>query len=196
MKTIFSRRCRQGVEDGIIQGMYQFKVSTAPGDLRVQLLGCGAILREVEAAAAILESDYQVAADIWSMTSVNELQREGKAVQRWNLLHPEAEPRVPYVTRLLRDASGPAVAATDYIKAYADQIREFVPGTYTVLGTDGFGRSDTRSKLREFFEISREYIVLAALKALADEGQIENALVTQAIGALGIDPDKSNPLTV
>ena len=185
-----------GVEDGIIQGMYQFKVSTAPGDLRVQLLGCGAILREVEAAAAILESDYQVAADIWSMTSVNELQREGKAVQRWNLVHPEAEPRVPYVTRLLRDTSGPAVAATDYIKAYADQIREFVPGAYTVLGTDGFGRSDTRSKLREFFEISREYIVLAALKALADEGQIENALVTQAIGALGIDPDKSNPLTV
>ena len=186
----------QGVEDGIIQGMYQFKVSTAPGDLRVQLLGCGAILREVEAAAAILESDYQVAADIWSMTSVNELQREGKAVQRWNLLHPEVEPRVPYVTRLLRDASGPAVAATDYIKAYADQIREFVPGAYTVLGTDGFGRSDTRSKLREFFEISREYIVLAALKALADEGKIENALVAQAIGALGIDPDKSNPLTV
>ena len=186
----------QGVEDGIIQGMYQFKVSTAPGDLRVQLLGCGAILREVEAAAAILESDYQVAADIWSMTSVNELQREGKAVQRWNLLHPEVEPRVPYVTRLLRDASGPTVAATDYIKAYADQIREFVPGAYTVLGTDGFGRSDTRSKLREFFEISREYIVLAALKALADEGQIENARVTQAIGALDIDPDKSNPLTV
>ena len=186
----------QGVEDGIIQGMYQFKVSTAPGDLRVQLLGCGAILREVEAAAAILESDYQVAADIWSMTSVNELQREGKAVQRWNLLHPEVEPRVPYVTRLLRDASGPTVAATDYIKAYADQIREFVPGAYTVLGTDGFGRSDTRSKLREFFEISREYIVLAALKALADEGQIENARVTQAISALGIDPDKSNPVTV
>ena len=185
-----------GVEDGIIQGMYQFKVSTAPGDLRVQLLGCGAILREVEAAAAILESDYQVAADIWSMTSVNELQREGKAVQRWNLVHPEAEPRVPYVTRLLRDTSGPAVAATDYIKAYADQIREFVPGTYTVLGTDGFGRSDTRSKLREFFEVSREYIVLAALKALADEGQIENALVTQAIGALGIDADKSNPVKV
>ncbi len=186
----------QGVEDGIVQGMYQFKASTAPGDLRVQLMGCGAILREVEAAAAILESDYQVAADVWSMTSVNELQREGKAVQRWNLLHPEAEPRVPYVTRLLRDASGPAVAATDYLKSYADQIREFVPGPYTVLGTDGFGRSDTRSKLREFFEVSREYIVLAALKALADEGQIEKGLVTQAIGALGIDPDKSNPLTV
>ena len=186
----------QGVEEGIIQGMYHFKASTAPGDLRVRLLGCGAILREVEAAAAILESDYQVAADVWSMTSVNELQREGKAVQRWNLLHPEAEPRVPYVTRLLSDTSGPVVAATDYLKLYADQIREFVPGAYTVLGTDGFGRSDTRSKLREFFEVSREYIVLAALKALADEGRIENALVTEAMGVLGVDPNKPNPLTV
>ena len=164
--------------------------------MRVRLLGCGAILREVEAAAAILESDYQVAADVWSMTSVNELQREGKAVQRWNLLHPEAEPRVPYVTRLLSDTSGPVVAATDYLKLYADQIREFVPGAYTVLGTDGFGRSDTRSKLREFFEVSREYIVLAALKALADEGRIENALVTEAMGVLGVDPNKPNPLTV
>ena len=183
-------------EDGIIQGMYQFKASTAPGDLRVQLLGCGAILREVEAAAAILESDYQVAADVWSMTSVNELQREGKAVQRWNLLHPEAEPKVPYVTRLLADSSGPTVAATDYVKSYADQIREFVPGAYVVLGTDGFGRSDTRSKLREFFEVSREFIVLAALKALADEGRIENAVVGEALGALGIDPDQPNPLTV
>jgi pyruvate dehydrogenase E1 component len=185
-----------GAEDGIIQGMYRLKVPTAPTDLRVQLLGCGAILREVEAAAAILESDYQIAADVWSMTSVNELQREGKAAQRWNLLHPEAEPRVPYVTRLLTDANGPTVAATDYVKAYADQIREFVPGTYTVLGTDGFGRSDTRSKLREFFEVSREYIVLAALKALADEGRIENAVVAQAIVALDIDPDKPNPVTV
>ena len=186
----------QGAEEGIIQGMYHFKTSTAVGDLHVRLLGCGAILREVEAAAVILERDYQVAADVWSMTSVNELQREGKAVQRWNLLHPEAEPRVPYVTRQLCGSTGPVVAATDYLKSYADQIREFVPGTYTVLGTDGFGRSDTRSKLREFFEVSREYIVLAALKALADEGQIENILVTNAITALGIDPDKPNPLTV
>jgi pyruvate dehydrogenase E1 component len=186
----------QGVEDGIIQGMYQFKASDAKSDLRVQLLGGGAILREVEAAAAILENDYQVAADVWSMTSVNELQREGKAVERWNLLHPEDEPRIPYVTQLLRDTEGPVVAATDYLKSYADQIREFVPRRFTVLGTDGFGRSDTRKKLREFFEVSREFIVLAALKALADEGRIEPARVAQAVVDLGVDPDKPNPLTV
>jgi pyruvate dehydrogenase E1 component len=186
----------QGVEEGIIQGMYQLKASSTKSELRVQLLGGGAILREVEAAAAILENDFQVAADVWSLTSVNELQREGKAVQRWNLLHPEEEPQVPYVTRLLRDADGPVVAATDYLKLYADQIREFVPGRYAVLGTDGFGRSDTRSKLREFFEVSREFIVIAALKALAEEGRIEHARVSQAISTLGIDPDKANPFTV
>ena len=186
----------QGVEEDIIRGMYQLKASTAPGELRVQLLGGGAILREVEAAAAILESDYQVAADVWSLTSVNELQREGKAVLRWNLLHPEEEPRVPYVTQMLSDASQPVVAATDYMKLYADQIREFVPGRYCVLGTDGFGRSDTRAKLREFFEVSREYIVIAALNALADEGRVERALVAKAISAMGVDPDKANPLTV
>jgi pyruvate dehydrogenase E1 component len=186
----------QGVEAGIIKGMYKLKSSTAAYELRVQLLGGGAILREVEAAAAILESDYHVAADVWSLTSVNELAREGKEVQRWNLLHPEAQQRVPYVTQLLQDAGGPVVAATDYLKLYSDQIREFVPGHYSVLGTDGFGRSDTRAKLREFFEVSREYIVIAALKALADEGRIEISVVTQAISALGVDPDKANPLTV
>ncbi len=186
----------QGVEEGIIRGMYRLKTATAAGQWRVQLLGGGAILREVEAAAAILERDYQVAADVWSLTSVNELQREGKAVQRWNLLHPEEQPRVPYVTAMLQEAGGPFVAATDYLKLYADQIREFVPGSYTVLGTDGFGRSDTRRKLREFFEVSREYIVIAALKALADEGHIERSRVAQAMGALGVDPDKPNPLTV
>jgi pyruvate dehydrogenase E1 component len=162
----------------------------------VQLLGGGAILREVEAAAAILENDYQVAADVWSLTSVNELQREGKAAQRWNLLHPQDERRLPYVTQLLQDSEGPVVAATDYVKLYADQIREFVPRSYTVLGTDGFGRSDTRSKLRTFFEVSREYVVVAALKALADEGSIEHSVVSSAIAALGVNPDKANPLTV
>ena len=186
----------QGAEAGIIKGMYKFKSSTATSELRVQLLGGGAILREVEAAAAILESDYQVAADVWSLTSVNELAREGKAVRRWNLLHPEAEQRVPYVTQLLQEAGGPVVAATDYLKLYSDQIREFVPGHYSVLGTHGFGRSDTRAKLREFFEVSREYIVIAALKALADEGRMDVSVVTRAIGALGVDPDKANPLTV
>jgi pyruvate dehydrogenase E1 component len=186
----------QGVEEGIIRGMYRLKASSAANELRVQLLGGGAILREVEAAAVMLERDYQVAADVWSLTSVNELQRDGKAAQRWNLLHPSEAPRIPYVTQLLRDAVGPVVAATDYMKLYADQIREFVPGSYTVLGTDGFGRSDTRPKLREFFEVSRNYIVIAALKALADEGRLEPERVTQAITALGVNPDKPNPLTV
>jgi len=184
-----------GVEEGIIQGMYKRR-EAGSGEQRVQLMGGGTILREVEAAAEILERDYQVAADVWSLTSVNELQREGKAVQRWNMLHPEQAPRQPYVTRMLNDAGGPVVAATDYISVYADQIREFVPGRYSVLGTDGFGRSDTRSKLREFFEVSREYIVLAALKALADEGSIEAARVTAAIEALGIDAAKADPFTV
>jgi pyruvate dehydrogenase E1 component len=186
----------QGAEAGIIQGMYQLKRSTDRSELRVQLLGGGTILREVEAAAVILENNYQVAADVWSLTSVNELQREGKAATRWNMLHPQDEPRVPYVTRQLQDAAGPFIAATDYMKSYADQIREFVPGRYTVLGTDGFGRSDTRSKLREFFEVSRQYIVIAALSALADEGKIEGARVDEAMRELGVQPDKHNPLTV
>jgi len=185
-----------GVEGGIIQGMYRLKNSTDRSELRVQLLGAGTILREVEAAAVILEKDYQVAADVWSLTSVNELQREGKAVLRWNMLHPQEEPRVPYVTEQLRDVSGPVIAATDYMKSYTDQIREFVPGRFTVLGTDGFGRSDTRGKLREFFEVSREYIVVAALKALADEGGMETARVVAAMHALGVAPDKIDPLTV
>ena len=186
----------QGAEAGIIQGMYQLKRSNDRSELRVQLLGGGTILREVEAAAVILENDYQIAADVWSLTSVNELQREGKAAARWNMLHPQDEPRVPYVTRQLQDAAGPFIAATDYMKSYADQIREFVPGRYTVLGTDGFGRSDTRSKLREFFEVSRQYIVIAALSALADEGKIEGARVDEAMRELGVQPDKHNPLTV
>ena len=186
----------QGAEAGIIQGMYQLKRSTDRSELRVQLLGGGTILREVEAAAVILENNYQVAADVWSLTSVNELQREGKAATRWNMLHPQEEPRVPYVTRQLQDAAGPFIAATDYMKSYADQIREFVPGHFTVLGTDGFGRSDTRSKLREFFEVSRQYIVIAALSALADEGKIEGARVDEAMRELGVQPDKQNPLTV
>jgi len=186
----------QGAEEGIIRGMYRRVTSTAAHPLRVQLLGGGTILREVEAAAEMLERDYGVAADVWSLTSVNELQRDGKAVQRWNMLHPAEAPRVPYVTQVLQGAGGPVIAATDYVKLYADQIREFVPGRYTVLGTDGFGRSDTRRQLRGFFEVSREYIVIAALKALADEGQLPVARVAQAIAALGVNPDKPNPLTV
>jgi pyruvate dehydrogenase E1 component len=185
-----------GVEDGIIQGMYPLHHSSMEGELRVQLMGAGTILREVEAAAAILEKDYKVAADVWSLTSVNELQREGKAAVRWNMLHPEEEARVPYITGQLQGQSGPFIAATDYMKSYTDQLREFIPGRYVTLGTDGFGRSDTRGKLREFFEVSREFVVLAALKALAEEGRIEASAVTAAMQALGISADKTDPLTV
>ena len=184
------------MEQGIIRGMYSRRTSSLEGDLRVRLLGGGTILREVEAAAEILERDYQVAADVWSLTSVNELARDGKSAQRWNMLHPQEPPREAYVTQQLAGGGGPVVAATDYLKLYADQIREFVPGSYTVLGTDGFGRSDTRDKLRTFFEVSCEYVVLAALKALADEGRVEPARVAEAIVTLGVDPDRADPFTV
>jgi len=187
----------QGAEEGIIKGMYKRRDAGA-GDHRVQLLGGGTILREVEAAAEILERDYKVGADVWSLTSAVELQREGKSVQRWNMLHPEQPSREAYVTQQLGKVGEgiPVIAATDYIKLYTDQIREFVPGPFTVLGTDGFGRSDTRSKLREFFEVSREYIVIAALKALADQGAIDPSRVVQAVSAMGIDTDKPDPFTI
>ena len=133
---------------------------------------------------------------MWSLTSVNELQREGKEAHRWNLLHPGEPRRKSYVEQCLEETTGPVIAATDYIKAHTDQIREFVPGRFEVLGTDGFGRSDTRSRLRQFFEVSREFIVLAALKALADEGTIETSVVEDAVKSLGINPDKSNPALV
>jgi pyruvate dehydrogenase E1 component len=176
--------------------MYRLKSSTVKNKPKVQLLGGGTILREVEAAAQILEKEYDIAADIWSLTSVNELHREGKSVVRWNLLHPEEEPRIPFVTRQLQGESGPFIAATDYMKTYADQLREFIPGHYAVLGTDGFGRSDTRDKLRKFFEVSREYVVIATLKALSDEGIIEVGVVAQAMRALGVSADKVDPTTV
>ncbi len=185
-----------GVEEGIVKGLYARSKSSKRSKLSVDLIGGGTILREVEAAAEILEKDYKVAANVWSMTSANELQREGKSVQRWNMMHPDQEPRVAYVTECLGSASGPVVAATDYIKAYADQIREFVPGHYVTLGTDGFGRSDTRGKLRKHFEVSREFVVLAALKALADEGKLPAADVVKAMKKLGVNPDKPDPFTL
>jgi pyruvate dehydrogenase E1 component len=186
----------EGVAAGIIRGMYPLRESAGGNKLRVQLMGAGTILREVEAAADILERDYQVGADIWSLTSINELQRDGKAALRWNMLHPEDSPRVPYVSEQLQGRTGPVIVATDYMKSYADQLREFVPGSFTSLGTDGFGRSDTRAKLRDFFEVSREFVVLAALKALADQGEIEPARVSAAMGDLGIPADKVDPLSV
>lgn len=187
-------------EQGILHGMYLFRKSSETisggSTLRVQLLGSGTILREVIAAAEILDQDFGIAADIWSVTSFNELRREALDVTRWNMLHPSEPARLSYVTNCLKDCTGPVVAATDYMKIFADQIREFVPGRYKVLGTDGFGRSDTREKLRQFFEVDRHYVTIATLQALAEDGKISAETVAQAIKKFGIDPDKPNPVTV
>lgn len=169
-----------GVETGILKGMYLFQEGNK-SSLHVQLLGSGAIFREAIAAAELLQQDFQVSADLWSVTSFNELRKEGLEVTRWNRLHPEASARISYVTECLKSRQGPVIAATDYIKLYADQIREFIPKPYTVLGTDGFGRSDTRKELRRFFEVDRYHIVVAALKALAEEGKIPPKTVNRAI---------------
>jgi len=189
----------KGVEEGIIKGMYRFSEGgRGKGEgkkPRVQLLGSGAILREVIAAAEMLEKDFGVAADVWSVTSFNELRREGIDSERWNMLHPEAKARTSYVEQSL-DSKTPVIAATDYIRSYADQIRPFVKARYKTLGTDGFGRSDTRKKLRGFFEVDRHYVVIAALKALADEGTIAAGEVSKAIKQYKINPDKPNPVTV
>ena len=185
----------EGAEADIISGLYSLRRSDGNSKLKVQLMGAGTILREVEAAAEILEADYGVDADIWSLTSINELQREGKAALRWNMLHPEDPPRLPYVTEQLMESDGPIVAATDYMRTYADQIRPYVTRRYAVLGTDGFGRSDMRSQLRMFFEVNRWYVVLAALKALAVDGALPPQRVRDAIEKYRIDPDKPNPVT-
>jgi pyruvate dehydrogenase E1 component len=189
----------QGAEQGILKGMYLLRESKLKAKSRVQLLGSGTILREVLAAADMLEADWGVAADVWSATSFTELRREGLAAERWNLLHPEAKPRTPYVTEMLQKRpAGPVVAASDYIKTFADQIRPFIPQgrVYKVLGTDGFGRSDSRAKLRHFFEVNREFVAVAALKALAEQGEGKAKAVADAIRKYGIDPEKADPTTV
>ncbi len=184
----------EGVEEGIIKGIYPLRKMES-GKLHVQLLGSGAILREVEAASEMLQSDWGVTSDIWSVTSFNELAREGQDVARWNRLHPTEPQRESYVAKSLAEASGPVIASTDYIRLYAEQIRDFIPGHYETLGTDGFGRSDTREKLRDFFEVDRNHVVVAALKALADEGSIDSSVVAEAISKYGIDADRANPVT-
>lgn len=180
-----------GVEQDIVRGMYLFKEHSKP---QCQLLGSGTILREVIAAAELLDNDFGIGANIWSVTSFNELRRDGLECSRWNMLHPEEPARVAFLTERLAAYDGPCVAATDYIRAYAGQIREYVPHRYRVLGTDGFGRSDSRQKLREYFEINRYYVAVAALKAMADEGLIEASAVSDAIKRYGINPDKPNPM--
>jgi pyruvate dehydrogenase E1 component len=185
----------EGAEDGILKGMYLLHEAPAGDGPKVQLLGSGAILREVEAGAELLASDFGVAADVWSITSFTELRRDGMEVERWNRFHPTEPQRRPYVEECLDGREGPAVAASDYIRTFADQIRQFVPGRYTVLGTDGFGRSDYRVKLREFFEVDRFHVAVAALKALADEGTIESSVVQAAIERYGIDAGSTPPWT-
>ncbi|MBS7459039.1 pyruvate dehydrogenase (acetyl-transferring), homodimeric type [Coralloluteibacterium stylophorae] len=188
----------EGAAEGVIKGMYLLKDAGKPkkNELRVQLLGSGTILREAIAAAELLDKDFGVTADIWSCPSFTELRRDGFDVERHNRFHPEAEPKKAYVTELLEGRQGPAIAATDYVRAYADQIRAFVPMKYTVLGTDGFGRSDTRANLRRFFEVDRYYIAHAAIAALAAEGKMNGKDVARAIKEYRIDPEKVNPLTV
>ena len=185
----------EGAADGIVKGMYRLHEGSA-GKVRIQLLGSGTILREVIAAGEMLEQDWNIPADIWSVTSFSELRRDALAVDRWNERHPESEPQKSYVETCFENVSGPYVAATDYIKTVADQIRQWVPGTYRVLGTDGFGRSDGRAALRDFFEVDRRSVVIAALKALVDQGALDAGTVTDAIEKYGIDPDKPDPVTL
>ncbi|HEX2390838.1 MAG TPA: pyruvate dehydrogenase (acetyl-transferring), homodimeric type, partial [Casimicrobiaceae bacterium] len=185
-----------GAEDGIVRGLYLLAESDAGKKPRVQLLGSGTILREVIAAAQLLRDDYGVGADVWSATSFNELRRDGISAERWSRLHPDAPRRKSYVETCLEAREGPVIAATDYIRAFADQIRGQVPRRYVVLGTDGFGRSDYRAKLRDFFEVDRHHVAIAALKALADDGVIGKDIPAKAIRDYGIDPERPDPWTV
>ncbi|MDD5175432.1 MAG: pyruvate dehydrogenase (acetyl-transferring), homodimeric type [Sterolibacterium sp.] len=186
----------EGAAENILKGMYQFRKGANSNGPRVQLLGSGAIFREAVAAAELLRNDWGVESDLWSCPSFTELARDGQDCARWNLLHPQEPQRVPHVETCLKDTRGPVIAATDYIKQFAEQIRAYVPRRYAVLGTDGFGRSDTREKLRHFFEVDRYWITLAALRALADDGQCEIGKVAEAIAKYGLDPNKPNPVKV
>jgi pyruvate dehydrogenase E1 component len=183
----------EGAREGILKGTYRFsRAANGKSTRRAQLLGSGAILNEVIAAQKLLEK-YDVAADVWSVTSYQELYREAHAVDRWNMLHPSEAPRVPYVTQAFKDAPGVIVAALDYLKALPDSIERWLPRKIRALGTDGFGRSEDRADLRNFFEVDRRFIVLATLAELAQEGQVAKSVVAQAIKDLEIDPEKPNP---
>ena len=187
--------------DGILRGMYLLRPSTSSGQAKkktpcVQLFGSGAILREVLAGADLLANEWNVSSDVWSVTSFNALQRDGVAARRWNLLHPEEKPCLSYVEECLLDRQGPGVASTDYIRTFAEQIRPYVGRRYVALGTDGYGRSDFRRKLRAFFEVDRHFVALAALHALAEEGTLPASTVQKALEKYEIDPNKRNPIDV
>ncbi len=184
-----------GVEDGILRGMYLLHVGSQ-GQVRVQLMGAGTILREVLAAAELLHKDFGIPSDVWSVTSFNELRREAMGMERWNQLHPESPAKKSYLEKCLHKRKGPYIAATDYMKIVPDQIRRWVPGTFVTLGTDGYGRSDSRSALRNHFEVDKRYIVVTALKAMADDGMLDQKTVTNAIKKYKIDPSKPDPVTL
>jgi len=187
---------QDGTREGILKGMYKLSDGGTANGPRVQLLGSGTILREVIAAAQMLKDDWGVTADVWSCPSFTELSREGRAAERWSLLHPTEKSKPSYVEQCLAPTQGPIVASTDYVRAFADQIRPYVPRRYKALGTDGFGRSDSRDNLRRFFEVNRNYVTVAALKALADEGDVPAQKVADAIKKYGIDSAKPAPWTV
>jgi pyruvate dehydrogenase E1 component len=185
----------EGAREGILRGLYRF--STAPNSkakLKAQLLGSGAILNEVIAAQKLLER-YGVAADVWSVTSYQELYRDGHACERWNMLHPAEKPRVPYVTECFKDAPGVIIAASDYLKVLPDSLDRWMPRRVRSLGTDGFGRSEDRTDLRNFFEVDARFVALATLAELAQDGQLDRGAVAQAIKDFGIDAEKANPAT-
>ncbi|PIE57801.1 MAG: pyruvate dehydrogenase (acetyl-transferring), homodimeric type [Desulfobulbus propionicus] len=183
----------EGIEEGVARGMYLFKKGKQ-GKLRVQLMGSGALFLEVLAAAELLENEYKVAADIWSVPGINQLHRDGMEVERWNMMHPDRKPKQSYVETVMQGHIGPAVLSTDYVCGYGEQLRRLVPNRLTVLGTDGYGRSDSRSKLRAFFGVDRYHVVLAALQALAAEGQISTTTVNKALQKYSIDTQSSHPM--
>ncbi|MDE0925769.1 MAG: pyruvate dehydrogenase (acetyl-transferring), homodimeric type [Methylophilaceae bacterium] len=185
----------KGAEEGILKGMYSFSKSQSKGE-KVQLMGSGVILREVIAAAQMLAKDWGISADVWSVPSFTELRREGIDCERWNLLNPGKKKRVSYVAECLKDTEGPVVVSTDYMRSFAEQIQRFVPNKFVALGTDGYGRSDSREALRDFFEIDRNYIVLTALTALSEEGKVPAAKLAEAVKKYKLNPNKPNPVTI
>ena len=184
------------IREGVLRGLYRFKQADAPdAKLRAQLLGSGTIMYEVLKAQTILKEKYGVAADVWSVTSYKELYRNANDCERWNMLHPGESPKTPFITETLKDAPGPFIAASDYMKVLPESLSKWVPGQLVSLGTDGFGRSESRVALRDFFEVDAKHIVLATLGALAREKKISLDIVKRAVRDLGIDAEKLNPAT-
>jgi len=185
----------EGVKEGVVKGMYKFKPSKKKNaKLKAQLLGSGTILNEVIKAQEILEEEYKIAADVWSVTSYKELRRDGLDVDRWNMLHPTEKQKVPYISKVLKNENGVFVAASDYVKALPDTISKWFPRPLMSLGTDGFGRSEGRAELPDFFEVDARYVVVGTLFALAKDGKIKMTQVEKAIKELGINPEKLNPM--